>query len=88
MMKNETWLADSIEQFVRDAATAGLTDYFNPVPNVEFDQLEAMVDDMFIYENARITEAIERSYTPTLSYDDVQDSYEFDEPEGFDAQDL
>jgi hypothetical protein len=65
MATEETWLADAVADWLRTVTKAGVKDlhvYKGANPTKSFDQLEAMVEDMFTYENARITEAIERDY--------------------------
>jgi len=52
-MQNETWLADCVEDFLRDAAMMGVTDWTVLLGEKQSDQLETMVEDMFSYEMNR-----------------------------------
>jgi len=69
-MQNETWLADAIEDFLRDTAKAGLKDWATLTSEVNTDVLESMVEDMFIAERAEIAEAIERDYNLDIELPD------------------
>lgn len=67
MMQYETWLADAVSDWLRVVTDAGLTDFHTfEGERVEFDQLEAMVDDMFRFEQASISEAINDSYEGSI----------------------